>query len=207
MIECIWAYLQTHPVEICGAVISFIWLYLEYKISIWLWPVGVILPIFYIYISLKNELYGITLINAYYLISSIWGWTMWYKNRDKSEANSQETNIQNIKGSALLISSFIALPLYAGIYYINLNFTDNVLPMEDAIVTTLSFIGMVWLAKKWLEHWLCWIVADFMLAYIFFRVEDYLSASVYFIYFVVAIFAYFHWKKEQTSSKKKNTLS
>ncbi|WP_373812215.1 nicotinamide mononucleotide transporter, partial [Porphyromonas loveana] len=44
-------YVLAHPIELAGALVNFIWVYLEYKASVWLWPVGIILPLFYIYLS------------------------------------------------------------------------------------------------------------------------------------------------------------
>lgn len=37
-------------IEIAGAVIGLLYLYLEYRASVYLWPVGVVMPLFYIYI-------------------------------------------------------------------------------------------------------------------------------------------------------------
>jgi len=39
-------------IEIIGAVIGIIYLILEYKANKWLWPVGVLMPIVYVWIFL-----------------------------------------------------------------------------------------------------------------------------------------------------------
>ncbi len=192
-IEIISAFVSANWINLTAAVIALIWLYLEYKVSIWLWPVGIILPLFYIYISYEDHFYGNVLINIYYLLASIWGGFLWLKNRN-AETGENETPITPISRKNNLISWLIALPLFGLIYYLTAYYTSSVLPWADALTTTISFIGMVWLAKKWQEHWLCWIVADVMSSFVFYQSKDYVSAIVFFIYFLVAVVGYFHWR-------------
>ena len=60
-------------IEIVAAAIMLIYLWLEYKASIWLWPVGVVIPLFYIYIYFVNKFYADMGINMYYLVASAYG--------------------------------------------------------------------------------------------------------------------------------------
>ena len=41
-------FISSHPLELVTVVVSLIWLYLEYRASIWLWPVGILLPLLWI---------------------------------------------------------------------------------------------------------------------------------------------------------------
>ncbi len=200
-IDAVSAYILANQIQLIGAVIALIWLYLEYKVSIWTWPVGIILPLFYIYISLEGRFYGNVLIQVYYILASIWGWRVWYKNKNK-DTGEDEAPITPISAKNAWINLFVALPLFALLYFLTTRYTDSILPWLDALATTISFIGMVWLAKKWQEHWLCWIVADLMTSYLFYRGEDYLSAGVFLIYFLVAILGYFHWRKLAKASNE-----
>ena len=61
-------------IEIVAAAIMLIYLWLEYKASIWLWPVGVVIPLFYIYIYFINKFYADMGINIY-SPSPCAGWT------------------------------------------------------------------------------------------------------------------------------------
>ncbi len=186
-------YISAHYIELTAAVIALIYLRLQYKVSMWLWPVGIIVPLFYIYISLEAKFYGNILINGYFLVASIWGWYLWYKNQNL-DTGENEAPITSINSKNRLLSSLIALPLYGLLYYITANYTDSVLPWADALSTTISFIGMIWLANKWQENWLCWIFADIISSFVFYKSEDYVSSAVFFIYFIVAVMGYFHWK-------------
>ncbi len=209
MLEALTPYLESgltfisaHSVQLIGAVIALTYLRLQYKASIWLWAVGILSPLFYIYISLEAKFYGNILINAYFLIASIWGWVLWYKNRNKETGENEEA-ITSISLKNNLKSWLVAIPLYFGLYYVTTNYTDSVIPWADSLSATISFIGMVWLANKWQENWLCWIVADVLSSFVFYKSQDYVSAIVFMIYCVVAVMGYFHWKslaKEQNEA-------
>ena len=52
--------------EIIGAIIGLIYLYLEYKANKWLWLFGVIMPVVYNFIFNQSKFYADMGINAYY---------------------------------------------------------------------------------------------------------------------------------------------
>ena len=59
-------------IELIAATIGILYVWLEMKASVWLWPVGIVLPLFYIYISWQSEVYGNVLVNIYYIIACVW---------------------------------------------------------------------------------------------------------------------------------------
>ena len=53
--------------EIAGALIGLLYLWFEYRASIWLWPVSVIMPAIYIVVYYQVGLYADSVISIYYL--------------------------------------------------------------------------------------------------------------------------------------------
>lgn len=185
------AFLSEHYITLIAAAINFVWVYLEYKASVWLWPVGIILPIFYIIVSLQAHFYGNVLINIYYLLTSIWGWWVWLRGNSTTE----EANICALPTKAGLWSLVIGLSFCAALYWILTRYTESLLPWADALATTISFVGMIWLARRWREHWLCWTFANALSAYLFYLSGDYVSLVVFACNFIIAIFGYIKWIK------------
>lgn len=66
--------------EIAGTLIGLLYLWFEYKASIWLWPVSVIMPAIYIVIYYQVGLYADSAISIYYLLAGIYGWGMWLRH-------------------------------------------------------------------------------------------------------------------------------
>ena len=61
-------------IEILGTIVGIIYLWLEYKASIYLWIAGIIMPAIYLYIYYNAGLYADFGINVYYLLIAIYGW-------------------------------------------------------------------------------------------------------------------------------------
>ena len=55
-------------------------------------------------------------------------------------------------------------------------------------MTIASVIGMLWMARKWRQHWLCWIIANAAGFIALYGAEDYISSFVYVVNFGTAFF-------------------
>ncbi len=55
--------------------------WLEYKASIYLWIVGVVMPAIYIFVYYEAGLYADFAINIYYLLAAAYGWLSWKYGR------------------------------------------------------------------------------------------------------------------------------
>ena len=63
--------------EIIGTLVGLLYLWLEYRASIYLWIAGIIMPAIYIFVYYNAGLYADFGINIYYLGAAIYGWMMW----------------------------------------------------------------------------------------------------------------------------------
>lgn len=192
-IDLLLTFAQDNWVALVAALINFVWVYLEYRASVWLWPVGIVLPIFYIIVSLEAHYYGNVAINVYYLVTSIVGWWLWLRKG----GDVDEGHITTLTPPNGLLSLAVAVPSYFIILWFLRSYTESVLDWADALATVISFVGMIWLAKKWREHWLCWIVANAISSWLFYLSGDMVSCVVFVINFVVAILGYINWIKLQ----------
>ena len=187
------SYLSSHSLELVTVFVSLLWLYLEYKASIWLWPVGIILPILWIPIAWKAHLYGMLSINIYYLITSIWGWIAWLLRG--SQDGEEEVPITDIPRKTLLYTLLITFALYYPLIRLSVYLPEWRIPWADALLTLSSVIGMIWMARKWRQHWLCWIVANAAGVISLLSAQDYLSTFVYAVNFVTAFFGFYKWTR------------
>lgn len=191
----IFSFLSEHWLAITAASINFLWLYLEYKASVWLWPVGIILPLFYIAVSWQALYIGNILVNIYFLVTSIIGWVMWIKQREKSQDENSNQGISHAPSKEIWLHlGLLALLFYP--MYLMLQSGNSVFPICDTIATLFSFLGMVYLSRKQVEHWFCWIIANSLSAVIFFVSEDYISTFTFLINLSVSILGYRRWLSE-----------
>lgn len=183
-------FFSSHLLELTTVVISLLWLWLEYRASIWLWPVGILLPLLWIPICWQSKLYGMLAINVYYLITSVIGWIAWLRKRGEE---AEELPITNISGKTSLAYLLLAVVGYFALLRLQPYIPEWQLPWADALTAIASIIGMIWMAKKWRQHWLCWIIANAAGFLALYSAGDYLSAFVYSVNFVVAFFGFRKW--------------
>ena len=192
--------------EIIGTLVGLLYLWLEYKASIYLWIAGIIMPAIYICVSSNAGLYADFGINIYYLGAAIYGWMMWKygaflrrtilkKTAANIEHPQQKPPITRMPLHYLLPLTAVFAATFAGIAWILINFTDSNVPLLDSFTTALSIIGMWMLARKYVEQWWAWIGVDAVSAGLYVYKGLDFTAALYALYTIIAIFGYFKWKK------------
>ena len=90
-------FLSTHWLDIVTTILGLIYLVLEYRASIALWVVGIVMPAMDIYLYWSHGLYGDAGMAVYYTLAAIYGYAVWKfgakwkamikrKGSDKTEA-------------------------------------------------------------------------------------------------------------------------
>lgn len=207
--ETILKILQTDTLGLIATIIGLIYLYLEFRAKKSMWIASIAMAVLYIYIFFKSEFYAMSLIYGYFLLISIWGWHKWHQNQlspagldasSKSVVPLERMPKQMIPkvGGYLLISIIII----AGILALLTNTSWTIL-LSDTIATSLNVVA-IWMAtKRWAEQWSLLIPANLLTGIMLFIQAQYPSSIMFFIYFIVSIFGYFHWVK----LADKNTIS
>ncbi|MBN2863150.1 MAG: nicotinamide mononucleotide transporter [Bacteroidales bacterium] len=89
-------------IEIFGAVTGIIYVFLEIRQNIWLWPVGIITSAVYIWVFFDGKLYADMSLQGYYLVISILGWYWWLKKRNgggrEEEKRREAHHLQQASG-------------------------------------------------------------------------------------------------------------
>jgi len=178
-------------IEIIGALIGLLYLYLEYKASVYLWPVGIIMPLFYIYIFFISKFYADMSINIYYFLASVYGWIRWGKKTEESK----ELSISYTPMKRLIHLFLMFAALFAIISWVLIRFTDSPVPFGDSFTTALSIIAMWMLANKYIEQWVLWIVVNVVSCILFVWKGLYPTALLYVVYSIVPVFGYIKWKQ------------
>ena len=190
-------------IEILGTIVGLIYLWQEYRASIYLWITSIIMPVIYLYVYYQAGLYADFGINIYYLVIALYGWLAWRYNfslRGK-RADSNELSISHINRLTFLRLFLLFLAVWAVISYILIHFTNSTVPFTDAFTTALSIVGMYMLARKYIEQWWVWLVVDVVSSALYIYKELYFTAALYALYAIIAIFGYRKWKQLMNNEK------
>ncbi|SFB38034.1 nicotinamide riboside transporter PnuC [Algoriphagus aquimarinus] len=161
------------------------------KNNVLLYPAGIIGIMCSGFLLVDAKLYAETLLHAYYLVMSIYGWAMW---RNRSASGASQISRSTI--SEQKITWAIALGGWAFLYFMLTTFTDSDVPIIDAFVSSTAWAGMWLLAKRKLENWIWLNVSNLIAIPLLFHKQLILISFLTIFLFIVAIFAYFDWKKE-----------
>lgn len=195
MIDIITSYISTNYIDTVAALIGLLYLYLEFKASIWMWLVSIVMALFFVYIFYNSQLYASMVIYIYFFFASIYGWIAWTKeNRDQTTGSHILLRLPVKKVPYILILVIFTFILIIILLYY---FTQNKLTIQlgDALTTALNIVALWMAARKWAEQWCLLIPANLLSAGLLILQGQPASAILFFIYFVVSIFGYLNWKK------------
>ena len=183
--------------ELLGTAVGIIYLWLEYRASIYLWIAGIIMPAIYIFIYYEAGLYADFGINIYYLLIALYGWIAWktgftLTNKKKKSGELPISHTPQYMWPRI-VASYIAAQLF--ITWILMEYTDSTVPIADSFTTALSIVGMWMLARKYVEQWWVWCIVDVASSALYIYKELYFTAALYAVYAIIAIFGYRKWKK------------
>lgn len=81
---------QNNYIEIFGAVAGIIYVFLEIRQNIWLWPVGIVTSSVYIWVFFTSKFYADMSLQGYYLVISILGWYWWVRKSESGGTGEGE---------------------------------------------------------------------------------------------------------------------
>jgi len=189
-------WIADHIIEIFGAVTGIIYVFLEIKQNIWLWPVGIATSATYIYVFRVNGFYADMLLQVYYLIISIYGWWAWRHGSVKTNDRKNDLKIKRLTIRTSVRISAVTLLIFALMWYVLDNFTDSPVPLWDAIITTLSVVATWMLTRKILEQWHVWIIANAIAIAVYVFKGMYPTVILFIVYFVMAVEGLREWKRD-----------
>jgi len=164
--------------------------------NIWVYPIGLISTIIYIFLSIQGHLFGEASVNLYYTIMSIYGWVLWLK-KDKTEHYVVTVQFSTKREwmQQLLFCAFFYVAIFSALTWLKNAFYAATIPWADAFASSTAFTGMWLMAKKKVESWFWWIVTNIASIPLYF-VKQYVFTSVfYLILFVMAVFGLLEWMK------------
>jgi nicotinamide mononucleotide transporter len=187
---------ETSLLEFIAVVTGIASVFFSKKENIFVYPVGLINTIIYVYISVKGSLFGEASVNFYYTVMSIYGWILWArKDRQQhillhiTNSSSQQWTQHLLFFAAFYIAIFLSLSWAKNAFY------ANTIPALDAFASATAFTGMWLMAKKKVESWYWWIATNITSIPLYF-VKGYALTSVYYIVLLVlAVFGLIEWKQ------------
>ncbi|MDR0833528.1 MAG: nicotinamide riboside transporter PnuC [Candidatus Symbiothrix sp.] len=189
-------------IELIGVVFGLIYIGLEVRQKWTMWIFGIISSLCYIIIFYNNQLYAEMGLNFYFVAMSVYGLYCW-KLAPKKETEELKFGFLD-KQTALKLIVVGAL-IFALITWLLIFLSKNdrlphseIFPhpgLADTFVMTLSILATWMAARKIIECWYLWIVADVVAVVLYFSQELYLTDLLYVVYLILSIVGLVQWRK------------
>ena len=186
-------FLSGHWLDILTTVLGLIYIWLEYRASIALWVVGVIMPALDVWLYWSHGLYGDAGMAVYYTLAAVYGFYIWkFKKTRRLKQSLPIIHLPRRKYLPVLLFFLLA---WGATYLILVKWTNSTVPLLDSFTNALSFVGLWALARKYLEQWLFWIVVDVVCCFLYIQKGIPFKAGLYGLYVIIAIAGYYKWKR------------
>lgn len=179
--------------EITAVIFGFASVWYSKKNNILVFPTGLISTSIFVYLLFKWQLIGDMMINGYYFVMSLYGWYIWTRKIDSAHVTpiSKTTKQEQLHGSVIFVATLFLVFLVYQFFDMWIGWVAYV----DTLTTALFFVGMWLMAKRKIEHWMFWIVADLISVPLYFYKGLTFSSLQYLGFTIIAIFGFSAWKK------------
>lgn len=177
------------PWEASAVILGITYLLLAVRESLWCWYAAFVSTAIFLVLFWNAQLLMESALQVYYLIMAVYGWWQW----QHGPQGDSELPISRWRGGAhiLAIASVLALSLASG--WALQAWTSAVLPFLDSFTTWGAVLTTWMVTRKVLENWLYWLVIDSVSIYLYLDRELYLTAALFLVYLVIAVFGYWQW--------------
>ncbi|ADE55332.1 nicotinamide riboside transporter PnuC [Coraliomargarita akajimensis] len=182
---------NTHWVEWLGTATGVIGVALSIKERIAAWPLFIVCYSCYVYLSIDAALYAALLMNSVFILISIYGWTHWAKQAEQGDAPRIRHIERHLRNRVLLFIPFGAILFGSALHFLT---PDAYFPYFDALAMSSAFTAQWMLSKKYIENWLCWIIADIIYVVLWSSQGYWLSAGLFTAFIVLATRGWFEWR-------------
>ncbi len=175
-----------------GVALGLLYLWLEYRADIYLWIVGLIMPVVHGALYFKAGLYADCSMQVYYVLAGLYGLAVWHKRSSETKRHAA-TDIAPTPARLIIPLVAAYAVAHAAIYFLLVRFTDSSVPFWDSMTTAMSIVAMWMLSRKYIEQWGVWLVADVVTAALYVYKGIPLTASLYALYSILAAVGYVRW--------------
>jgi len=183
--------LGSSSVEIVATIFGLINITLIIRRSVWNYPFGLVMVTLYFFIFKEAKLYSNMLLQLYFVGMQIFGWYWWLKRTDDDglvvvERIGLKPFVFWLSVGAFLI---ILLGKLMSVY------TDGSDTYWDATISVGSVLAMYFMARRWLETWVMWILVDIIAIGLYWKQGLEPTAALYTVFLIMASIGLYQWKQ------------
>jgi len=185
------SFLSNHLLEMIATVTGLLNLWLVVRGRQLNWLFGMITVSLYFFIFLKVRLYAEMALQVVFLLLQFYGLYQWHSGR--TAAGQLKIRTLSLSQTSTLLPAGLVLDILMAEFL--QYWTAGTFIWIDALITTLSLIAQWLMAKRFLEHWLVWLLVDALSVGLYLKKSLYFSSLLYAVFFLFCLVGHRAWKK------------
>ncbi len=183
---------QISVLELVGTIFGIAGVWLTIRENIFCFPVGLVNVALYACLFFQSRLYADAMLQLVYIFLLIYGWYEWTHGKKKNS----RLPVTKTAGKTSVFLFIIVLLSTITVGVLMKQQTNSSLPYIDSLTTSISLVAQWMVARKKIENWIVWIVADIIYVGMYVNKHLYLTSLLYFIFIILAVIGWQQWKKE-----------
>ncbi|MFI4866302.1 MAG: nicotinamide riboside transporter PnuC [Steroidobacterales bacterium] len=155
------------------------------------WIAGGLSSAIYVYLAARARLPMQSLLQAYYVVMSFYGWYNWTHAGQNEQPRITRWPLRH----HLAALTAIALLSLISAHWLALE-THAAWPYMDSLTTWISLLATWMVARMKLENWLYWMSADAIMAYLFAAQGYPVTTGLFLTYFAIALIGFREWLRQ-----------
>jgi nicotinamide mononucleotide transporter len=191
ILHSIWAGLTgASGLEQIATVLGVAGVVLMMRQNVWTFPVGLVQVTIFGFVCFQGRLYSEAVLQGMFLVALVYGWIYWTLGR--SEKNPLPVRWLGRRSRFYAIAAVVAI---WGIWGAIMFRVGAALAYADAFVFAVSVVSQWLQARKRIENWIGWVIANTVAIGVFWVKEYYWFAVLYLVFWGLAWAGFFAWRR------------
>ncbi len=188
----IWTGLSTATLlDQVNLVLGVIGVGLMIRRSLWAFPVGMVAVSVQGVLFFRARIYADACLQIFFFVSLAWGWWHWVKHR--GAARELPVSVLSWRGRLLTIALVVA---GTAVWALAMRqWTNALMPWRDAAIAVLQAAGQILQARKTLENWALFTLANLIAIPAYWNAELAYTACLFGVYLVLGLVGWRSWWK------------
>lgn len=183
-------------IEILAVFAAFLSVYYSIHRNMLVWPTGLVSAVLYGILFYSLHLYGDAFLQIIFFTISLYGWIGWQKNRE----DHHKIVVNRLRNRTFLLIVGATILSIGGLAFGLAHYTNDSLPLMDAVITICSVMGQVLLCNRKIENWYFWLLTNVVSIDAYLLKGIYLTAFLYLVFFILCCQGLRRWKVNLSNS-------
>jgi nicotinamide mononucleotide transporter len=174
--------------EIAANVITGASILLAGRNSVHTWWTGIVGCSLFAFVFLESRLYADTVLQAFFVITSVVGWWQWLHGR-----HGEALPVTDLPARKLwwqLLAGTLGMLGYGALLH---RFTDAYAPFLDSTVLAFSIVAQLLMMRRHVQSWPFWLLVNSIAVPLYASRGLYLTSVLYAVYWINAVVSWRHW--------------